>query len=64
VPVDVRAYNEAPLHAQFRVLTGRVLVVRDQDAFARVVEYVVPRYLDMEPLRRRAVRDVASARSV
>lgn len=63
VPVDVRTYNEAPLHAQFRVLTGKVLVIRDADAFARVVEYVVPRYLDMEPLRRRAVQDVVSAGS-
>lgn len=62
IPVDVRAYNEAPLHAQFRALTGRILVIRDSDAFARVVEYVVPRHLDAEPLRRSALRDLVSPR--
>lgn len=61
VPVDVRTYNEAPLHAQFKALTGKILVIRDHDAFARVVEYVVPRHLDAEPLRRSALRDLVSA---
>ncbi|MCZ7662863.1 MAG: hypothetical protein M5U22_07985 [Thermoleophilia bacterium] len=62
VPVDVRVYNEAPIHAQFRALTGRLLVIRDRDAFVRVVEYIVPRHLDMEPLRRQALHDLISAR--
>lgn len=61
IPVDVRTYNEAPLHAQFKALTGRILLIRDREAFARVVEYVVPHYLDTEPLRRSAVRDLVSA---
>jgi hypothetical protein len=63
VPVDVRSYNEAPLHAQFRALIGRLLFLRDADAFARVVEYVVPHYLDMELLRGQAVQDVLVGRS-
>lgn len=62
LPVDVRVYNETPLHAQFRALTGRILLIRDRDAFARVVEYVVPRYLDAEPLRRGALQDLVSPR--
>jgi len=62
IPVDVRVYNETPLHAQFRALNGRTLIVRDRDAFARVVEYVVPRYLDAEPLRRSALLDLVSPR--
>jgi hypothetical protein len=64
IPVDVRVYNETPLHAQFRALTGRILLIRDRDAFARVVEYVVPRHLDAEPLRRSALQDLVSARGV
>jgi predicted nucleotidyltransferase len=63
VPVDVRTYNEAPLHAQFRALIGRLLLLRDADAFARVVEYVVPRHLDMELLRGQAVQDLLAGRS-
>ncbi|MHB9150623.1 MAG: hypothetical protein ACYC33_11220 [Thermoleophilia bacterium] len=62
IPVDVRVYNETPLHAQFRALTGRILLIRDRDAFARVVEYVVPRHLDAEPLRLSALRDLVSPR--
>ena len=64
IPVDVRVYNETPLHAQFRALRGRILLIRDRDAFTRVVEYVVPRYLDAEPLRRRALQDIVSGRCV
>lgn len=63
VPVDVRSYNKAPLHAQFRALIERLLFLRDTDAFARVVEYVVPRYLDMELLRGQAVQDLLAGRS-
>ena len=29
IPVDVRVYNETPLHAQFRALTCRILLIRD-----------------------------------
>jgi len=58
IPVDVRVMNAAPLYAQYAVLTGELIHLADEDAFARVVEDVVPRYLDLEPLRSRAIREV------
>jgi predicted nucleotidyltransferase len=61
IPVDVRVVNRAPLPAQFAVLSGELVYLADVDEFARVVEFVVPRYLDLEPLRERALREVLSA---
>ena len=60
VPVDLRVMNGTPLHAQFRVLRGRLLALRDEDAYARILEYVIPRYLDMEPLRQLALRELVN----
>jgi predicted nucleotidyltransferase len=58
VPVDVRVANRAPLHAQYEILTGEIIHISDQDEFARVVEYAVPAYLDIKPLRDQALREV------
>jgi predicted nucleotidyltransferase len=58
VPVDLRIMDEAPLDVQFRVLRGRLLALRDAAAYTRVFEYVVPRHLDMAPLRLRALREL------
>jgi predicted nucleotidyltransferase len=58
VPVDLRIVDEAPLDVQFRVLRGRLLALRDAAAYARVFEYVVPRHLDMAPLRVRALGEL------
>ena len=61
IPVDVRVMNNAPVPAQFRVLTGERIQLADRDAFATVMEWVVPRYLDLKPLRDQAIRDLLSA---
>ncbi|MBU2603393.1 MAG: nucleotidyltransferase domain-containing protein [Actinobacteria bacterium] len=60
IPVDVRAFNEAPLHATFRIITGRLLSLRNREVHAAVLEYVLPRYFDMQPLREQAVRDLVA----
>lgn len=56
IPVDVRAFNEAPLHATFNIITGRLLSLRNREAYAALLEYVLPRHFDMQPLREQAVR--------
>lgn len=61
VPVDVRVMNEAPLPAQYAVLTGEIVYIGDPHGFSRVVEHVVPRYLDLRPLRDQALREVLSS---
>lgn len=61
VPVDVRVMNHAPLAAQFAVLTGELVYLADVELFTAIVEEIVPRYLDLQPLRERALRDMLSA---
>ncbi len=60
IPVDVRVVNQAPLHAQYAVLTGELIHLADLDYFVSVAESVVPRYLDLRPLREQALRDLLS----
>lgn len=57
VPVDVRPLNDAPLAFVFHALRGRLLFSRDDERLASVIEETVPRYLDMEPIVRRALQE-------
>lgn len=57
VPVDVRALNEAPIPFRYQVIRGRLLFCRDQELHSRFLEHTISRYLDMQPLRRRAIRE-------
>lgn len=56
-PVDVRALNDAPVAFQFRVLHGTQLVSRNDERLADMIERVGRRYLDQEPVVRRATRE-------
>lgn len=56
-PVDVRALNGAPIAFQFRVLQGTLLVSRNDERLADMIERVGRQYLDQEPLVRRATRE-------
>ena len=56
-PVDVRALNEAPLPFVFHALRGELLVSRDDERLAEVLEGTGRRYLDIAPVLRRATRD-------
>jgi predicted nucleotidyltransferase len=49
-PLDVRLANRAPIAFQYQIYRGRLLFDRDPDFRARVVAYVVSRYLDMKPV--------------
>lgn len=54
VPVDVQPLNRAPLAFIFHALRGRLLFSRDDERLAATIEDTVRRYLDVEPLIRRA----------
>jgi len=56
-PVDVRVLNRAPVSFCYHVLQGRLLFSRDEDARARWAEQVIARYLDVKPLRHRALKE-------
>ena len=56
-PVDVRVLNWAPVSFCYHVLQGRLLFSRDEEARARWAVQVIARYLDVKPLRYRALKE-------
>ena len=60
--VDVRALNSAPLGFRYQVLRGgRLLSSRDETLRIRWVVRTVERYLDLKPLRQRALKEAMTA---
>lgn len=57
IPVDVKPLNDAPVAFVFHALRGHLLFSRDDERLAAIIEDVVRRYLDVEPLVRHAARE-------
>jgi hypothetical protein len=60
-PVDVRVLNQAPFGFRYHVFRGRLLFSRDEALRTHVVERTVSRYLDLKPLRQRALKEAMTA---
>lgn len=61
-PVDVRVLNGAPVTFLFHVFReGRLLLSRNDERLADLMERTVREYLDMEPLLRRATIEAYGA---
>ena len=61
-PVDVRVLNDAPVTFLFHVFReGRLLLSRNDERLADLMERTVREYLDMEPLLRRATIEAHGA---
>ena len=61
-PVDVRVLNDAPVTFLFHVFRGgRLLLSRNDEHLADLMERTVREYLDMEPLLRRATIEAYGA---
>lgn len=56
-PVDVRVLNGAPVSFCYHVLRGRLLFCRDEEMRVRWAERIISRYLDLKPLRYRALKE-------
>ncbi len=56
-PVDVRVLNGAPMSFCYHVLRGRLLFSRDEPVRVRWAERVISRYLDLKPLRHKALKE-------
>ncbi len=52
LPVDVRILNAAPVPFLYHVLKGQILVSREEERLASVMEDTIRRYLDIAPLLR------------
>ena len=61
-PIDVRVLNDAPVPFLFHVFReGRLLLSRNDELLADLMERTVREYLDMEPLLRRATIEAYGA---
>jgi len=61
VPVDVRVLNQAPSSFQYHVFRGELLFSRDERRRGQRVAQTVARYLDLQPLRRQALKEAMTS---
>lgn len=54
VPFDVRRLNDAPVPFLYRALRGRIVLVRDEELLANLMERIAREYHDLAPRLRRA----------
>ena len=60
-PIDTRILNQTPIPFQYHVLKGHLLLDRDPEARVSYMEYIISRYLDMEPILRHHIREVVES---
>ena len=61
LPLDVQALNRAPLGFRYQVCRGKFLFSRDETLRTQWVERTVRHYLDLQPLRQRALKEAMTA---
>lgn len=49
-PIEVRIVNKAPVTFLYHVITGKLLVCKDQDVFTDLVTTVARKYQDLQPI--------------
>ena len=57
IPVDIRVLNAASVPFLYHVLRGKLILSRNDDLLARVMENTVRRYLDIAPLLRHSAKE-------
>jgi uncharacterized protein len=60
IPVDVRILNSAPASFLYHVIRGKLIVDRDEEVSAQVMEKTIQRYLDLKPLIYRGIKEAYS----
>lgn len=61
IPVDVRVLNQAPTSFSYHVLRGELLFSRNEEVRVSWVAQTVARYLDLKPLRHRALKEAMTS---
>ena len=57
IPVDVRVLNSAPVLFVYHVIRGHLIFDRNEELRAHMVEQVVQKYLDLEPMIYRGIKE-------
>jgi predicted nucleotidyltransferase len=60
-PVDVRVLNDAPLGFRYQAFCGKLLFSRNEVVRISEVAQTVARYLDLKPLRQRALKEAMTS---
>ena len=60
-PIDARILNHAPIPFQYHVIKGQLLLDRDPELRTSLMEWLISRYLDMEPILRHHIREVVES---
>jgi predicted nucleotidyltransferase len=58
LPLEIRIINAAPVTFIFQVIRGKLLFSRDEEFLTDFMEATARKYLDMDPLRRRYLKEV------
>lgn len=61
MPVDVRVLNYSPVSFLYHVIRGELIFDKDEDMRVSVVESTVRRYLDIQPLILRGIKEAFAA---
>ena len=57
IPVDVQVINFAPLTFIFNVLRGELVLNRNDDLLAKIMEQTIKKYLDLKPVLYKATKE-------
>ena len=57
IPVDVRVLNFAPVLFVYHIIRGHLIFDRNEELRAHMVEQVVQKYLDLEPMIYRGIKE-------
>jgi len=61
IQTDVRVMNFAPISFLYHVIQGGLILERDENNHAQIVEDIIRRYLDIKPLIHRSIREAFAA---
>ncbi len=57
-PIDVRTLNSSSLTFQYQAIQGRLIIDNDPEARCQVIEYILSRYLDLQPILKHHTREL------
>lgn len=57
MPVDIRILNAAPVTFVFHVISGKLILERNEEIRSRIAERTIQKYLDLKPIIRSGIKE-------
>ncbi|GAB6887213.1 nucleotidyltransferase domain-containing protein [Desulfothermus okinawensis JCM 13304] len=61
IPIDIKILNQAPVTFSYHVIKGTLLFSRNEDIRVGWTVWVVTRYLDLKPIRYKALKEAMTS---